>query len=251
MPNETKAIDYSVMLADLYAKRAGIDAAIAGIIAASGGYVNVTVPDGIGVPPNAGGSPDRQPTELPRGAFLGKSLPAAVKLYLSAVMKKQSIKEIATALRDGGVESTSDNFENVITGCLNRMKNNGEILRFKDGWALAEFYPEHLRRNLAPGAAPKSKNGKKAKKARKVPKPAAKSQSAAPEETLEKRIEAFAWGKMGGIVNFKQVSEAFPGMKPAVASMNLARIAKKFGWNKTTDGGYHVQGKVQEIQKVG
>src|ERR1700733_9104898 len=156
MPNDTKAIDYSVMLADLYAKRAGIDAAIAGIIAASGG--NVSLPEGIGTGPLAPGTPtDRQPTELPRGAFLGKSLPAAVKLYLSAAMKKQTIKEIATALREGGVESTSDNFESVITGSLNRMKNSGEVLRFKEGWALAEFYPEHLRRSLAQGIPPKSK----------------------------------------------------------------------------------------------
>lgn len=250
MPNDTKAIDYSVMLADLYAKRAGIDAAIAGIMAASGG--NVTLPENAGFPVSLNGpSPDRQPTELPRGAFLGKSLPAAVKLYLSAVMKKQTIKEIATALHDGGVESTSDNFESVITGSLNRMKNSGEVLRFKDGWALAEFYPEHLRRNLAPGTAPKAKGGKKAKKARKTAKPAAKPQSAAPEEGIEKRIEAFAWKNMGGIVNFKHVMEAFPGTKPAIASMMLAKIAKKCGWNKTTDGGYHIQGKVQEMPKAG
>jgi hypothetical protein len=249
MPNETKAIDYSVMLADLYAKRAGIDAAIAGIMAASGG--NVSVPEGAAFAAMGsvtGG--DRQATELPRGAFLGKSLPAAVKLYLSAVMKKQTIKEIATALHDGGMETNSDNFENVITGCLNRMKNNGEILRFKDGWALAEFYPEHLRRSLATGTAAKSKNVKKTKKARKVAKPATKPQPAAPRETLEKRIEAFAWKNMGGIVNFKQIVEVFPGTKPAIASMNLAKIAKKFGWNKTVDGGYHVQGKIQEIQKA-
>jgi hypothetical protein len=248
MPNETKAIDYSVMLADLYAKRAGIDAAIAGIMAASGG--NVTMPDNASFQTSPGGpSGDRQPTELPRGAFLGKSLPAAVKLYLSAVMKKQTIKEISAALHDGGIETTSDKFDNVITGCLNRMKNNGEILRFKDGWALAEFYPEHLRRSLATGTAAKGKGAKKTKKAKKSVKSTTKP-TAAPTETLEKRIEAFAWKNMGGIVSFKDIVEAFPGTKPAIASMNLAKIAKKFGWNKTVDGGYHVQGKIQEMQKA-
>jgi len=55
---------------------------------------------------------------------------------------------------------------------------------------------------------------------------------------------------MGGVVYFKQVAEAF-GLKPAIASMNLARIAKKCGWLKTNDGGYHVLGKVQEMPKAG
>jgi hypothetical protein len=87
--------------------------------------------------------------ELPRGALLGKSLPAAIKLYLSAVKRKQTAAEIATALRDGGVESTSSNFENIITGALNRLRKVGEVLRFKDGWALAEFYPESLRNRIA------------------------------------------------------------------------------------------------------
>ena len=45
-----------------------------------------------------------QAVELPRGALLGKSIPAAIKLYLSAVKQKQTIREIATALKDGGVE---------------------------------------------------------------------------------------------------------------------------------------------------
>jgi hypothetical protein len=96
----------------------------------------------------------------------------------------------------------------------------------------------------------KPKSAKKTKKAQKVAKPPMKPPQAAPSETLEKRIEAFAWKNMGGIVNFRQIVEAFPGTKPAIASMNLARIAKKFGWNKTTDGGYHVLGKIQEIQKA-
>jgi ribosomal protein S25 len=102
-----------------------------------------------------------QPIDLPEGAFLGKSVPVCIKLYLSAARKKKTVKEIAAALREGGVESKSENFENNVTSALARLKAAGEILRFKDGWGLSEWYPVHIR-----GAAPSAvrripKKGKK------------------------------------------------------------------------------------------
>lgn len=100
-----------------------------------------------------------QPIDLPEGAFLGKSVPACVKLYLSAAKRKKTIREIATALREGGIESTSDNFDNVVTGALFRLKKAGEVLRFKDGWGLPEWYPAHIR-----AAAPSSTNKRDSKK---------------------------------------------------------------------------------------
>lgn len=101
------------------------------------------------------------PLELPRGALLGKSFPAAIKLYLSAIKKKQTIREIANALRDAGVETTAKNFENPVQSAIYRLQTNGEVLRFKEGWALAEFYPENLRNRIA------EKNDTKPKKAKK------------------------------------------------------------------------------------
>lgn len=92
------------------------------------------------------------PVDLPKGALLGKSLPAAVKLWLTSARRKASVKEVATALREGGVESTSPNFENVVSGALHRLKANNEVLRFKDGWAAAEFYPATLRGNATKAA---------------------------------------------------------------------------------------------------
>jgi len=249
MSNDSKFIDYSVILADLYAKRAGIDAAIQGVIVASGAHNGASVPGAGASFTPIGPNSDHQPTELPRGAFRGKSLPAAVKLYLSAVIKKQSIKEIATALREGGVESTSDNFEGVITGCIHRMKANGELLQFKDGWALAEFYPQHIRAGLSQDKGSKRTTlKKKAKKTRKTSKEA--KQPVDPSQSLERRIEAYALEHLGAVVNFKQVADALPGTVPSVVSLTLGRMAKKFGWNKTTDGGYHLVGKVQEMPKA-
>ena len=101
-----------------------------------------------------------QPIDLPEGAFLGKSVPACIKLYLSAARKKKTIKEIALALKEGGVESTSDSFENVVTGAINRLKISGEVLRFKDGWGLPEWYPAHIR-SAAPTGKRRQKKGKK------------------------------------------------------------------------------------------
>ena len=107
------------------------------------------------------------PIDLPKGALLGKSLPAAVKLWLTSARRKASVREIATALREGGVESTSPNFENVVSGALHRLKANNEVLRFRDGWAAAEFYPTTLRTNSAKG----TKGAKSARaKRKKLPK---------------------------------------------------------------------------------
>ncbi|HEY1901703.1 MAG TPA: hypothetical protein VGG56_04685 [Terracidiphilus sp.] len=254
MPNDSKFIDYSVILADLYAKRAGIDAAIQGVIAASGSYIHTESNSGSSsFSPSGNG--DRQPTELPRGAFLGKSLPAAVKLYLSAVMKKQTIKEITVALRDGGVETTSPNFENVITGCLNRMKTNGEILRFKDGWGLPEFYPEHLRRSLSQAGATKSKiPGKKAtKKAKKPSKPAKVNPSPKPESTdgLAQKIGAFLNTSAGIFFTPQEIASAIPGAKSNVVSLMMGRLIKKPGFEKSAEGKYRADfSNVREMPKA-
>jgi|GEM_PF-2819801 len=107
------------------------------------------------------------PLELPRGALLGKSIPAAIKLYLSAVKKKQTIREIANALREGGVETTAKNFETPVQSAIYRLQATGDVLRFKEGWALAEFYPESLRNRIAQDSKQPKKTTGKAGRARK------------------------------------------------------------------------------------
>jgi hypothetical protein len=225
----------------LLAKRALIDATIANLVALSGG-VMPSLDSSI---PGTQGGADRQPTELPQGAFLGKSLPAAVKLYLSAVMKKQTIKEIATALRDGGVESTSDNFEGVITGCLHRMKSNGELLKFKDGWALAEHYPAHIRASLSQsGGVKRPTPKKKSKKIMKtvkhtkpvsdVPKPALMQ---SPKQGLEYQIEEFVRSRKSTF-GAADIMQAIPGVEPKSLPLVLGRLAKKHSWLKGSDGKY-------------
>jgi hypothetical protein len=112
-----------------------------------------------------------QPVDLPDGAFLRKSLPECIKLYLSAARKKKTIKEVSTALREGGVESTSDNFESVVTGALNRLKRAGEVLRFRDGWGLSEWYPANMRavNPAGPARRTKKKSSRKVNASKVIP----------------------------------------------------------------------------------
>ncbi len=225
--------------------RAYIDAAIGNLeqaMAATGALVPTDDTGSVSAYIPGGG--DSQPVELPRGAFLGKSLPAAIKLYLHAMKRKQTIREIATALRSGGVESTSDNFEGVITGCLNRLKGNGEVLRFKEGWALAEFYPENLRNKLAQESGAKRIPKKNARKPKKQPHSAETKEaktSDSKDTGLERRIETYLeqerkgnWVSAGEIVN---AVNAEPKSFPLV----MGRLVKKHGWQKGEDGRYKAQ----------
>jgi hypothetical protein len=59
-------------------------------------------------------------------------------------------------------ESNASNFENVVTGALFGLKKAGKVLRFKDGWGLAEWYPAHIR-----AVAPMASNKRTKKKGRK------------------------------------------------------------------------------------
>src|SRR6266852_4822406 len=106
-------MDYAAIVADLEAKRNALDQTIAafraahalGALGQAGEFPlppNGLVPSVFGpstfVPSVTGG-------EVPAGAFLGKSIPDATKLYLEIVKKKQTSREIAQALHKGGMET--------------------------------------------------------------------------------------------------------------------------------------------------
>jgi hypothetical protein len=184
--------DYAATLADMEAKYAALGNAIASLRAAlATGALGILLDIPAGSVP-AGQAPGI-PVSLPRGAFLGKKAPEAIKLYLSAARKKQTNKEIAQALRDGGLESTG-NFDNYVTGGLFRLKNDGVVLRFDDGWGLAEWYPESFRSRVVEKAAGNGKRKPKKKTVRKSKtteaKAAPKTPPAAATPGLEHRIEA-------------------------------------------------------------
>jgi hypothetical protein len=102
----------------------------------------------------------RAPIELPVGAFRNKSIPEAIKLFLASVRRKQTIRQIAQGLKDGGLESTARNFETTVAGAIYRLQDSGDVLKFKDGWDLALSYPEHIRKSIATDTKPQRKSRK-------------------------------------------------------------------------------------------
>jgi hypothetical protein len=145
-------------------------------------------------PAQSGAAGGSGPVDLPAGVFLGKSMPDAIKLYFSLAKRKQTSKELAAALREGGFESTSRNFEKTVNSTMHRMRETGDLLWFsKDGaFGLAEFYPEGLRNRITQEAKPKAKKrakGKKrAAKANNEPAPVAVKPEAG--ATIDQRIVA-------------------------------------------------------------
>jgi hypothetical protein len=234
----SEKFDYETMIADLKAKRATLDAAIASLEAAralgtlgqatEGAEVSKVVTSGIP------GAENGHPVELPHGAFHGKSLPAAIKLYLSAVKKKQSIREIATALREHGMESTSDNFEGVVTGSLNRLKTLGEVLRFKDGWGLSEWYPEAFRSRIA--SEPKARKGGKKKRSKRGK---TGTSPDANRESLEDRISAVLLRKPLPWTPKGMATELGATQLTGAVGLAFDRLVKKGQAVKDINGNYH------------
>lgn len=161
--------DFAEVLAVLEAKRAALDALI-------GSFRAAMSVGALGQPGDTDGAVQAHgtfngksfgPVDLPQGALLGKSLPTAIQLYLSAARRKQTTNEIVAALKEGGIETTSQSFVNTVYTALHRLKAAGTVLKFNDGWALAEFYPENLRSRLAErDAKPSRKTAKRPKRER-------------------------------------------------------------------------------------
>jgi hypothetical protein len=154
----SEGIDYATILADLENRRALLEAAIASLRAAmAGGAFGLGEGSSVQVGTPAGPSA-LQGGEVPDGAFFGKSIPAAMKLYLSIVAKKQTTKEIAAGLKKGGLETTSKYFEKIVHATLDRLRKNGEFVKIGDAWGLPEWYPAHIRAGLSqPAKQPNKK----------------------------------------------------------------------------------------------
>lgn len=117
--------------------------------------------------------------DLPVGVFRDKSLREAIQIYLGAGRRKQTNKEIAVGLQNGGIPTTSKFFDATVATALSRMKDDGVVLRFSDGWDLAASYPDSLRNRLdkdTKATKPKTKEkkvrAKAATKSEKEPKSA-------------------------------------------------------------------------------
>jgi len=247
--------DYAAMLADAEAKKAALEALIAGLRAAlAAGALGVSVPDLPSVAPTTVGGPPAESLTLPRGAFLGKTVREAIKLYLSAIRQKKSNKEIAQALRDGGMESAG-NFDNTVTHGLFRLKKDGVILRFDDGWGLADWYPESFR-NRAPqekvnsARSPRSRPRAKAKS--KHTQKATAARQTGGGKHIQTQVEHLLRDHPREEYTPQAVADKVGIPRVQTAQLLLSKLASKGYAEKTPTGGYRwLLAKVQEMPKTG
>lgn len=181
--------------------------------------------------------------DLPVGALRTKSVPDAIRLYLSAARQKQTNKEIAVGLRQGGLETTAGNFEANIAAALFRLKKAGVVLRFKDGWDLAEHYPDHIRNKLENGAKPKaaSRSEAKPKRQKAPPSKRATTRRATAEQdgpSIDARIAAYVAARPMQVFSPAELGKAVNESDFKRVAMALARLQGRGKVIKRTDGEY-------------
>jgi hypothetical protein len=234
----TDSIDYSAVLADLEAKRAALDATISHLrlylSGQSGSSVSASSPTGTA---STNG-------EIPAGAFLAKSIPEAAKLYLQIVKRKATTRDIAEALRRGGMESTSSNFQGIVHAVINRYwKAGGDIVKLdKSTWGLAEWYPSGVRATVQ-----EKKSSKKRRTKNKAPKPKGGMSPPNTEPTklpLEQQISDLLAVNSTMAFSPATVAEIL-GVKTSPVALALGRMAAKGKAQKARDG-YMAPGSVTE-----
>jgi hypothetical protein len=244
----TQPIDYAAILADLEGKKIALESAIASVRAAiAAGTLGQS---GDGMTYSAPGLPGALTGgEVPAGAFLGKSIPDATKLYLEIVKKKQTSKEIAEALLKGGMESTSKNFPSIVHAILDRArkaKNPALVKVDKSHWGLTGWWPKGI--GSANGTQLKKSPKKKAAKKTKAEEKAAASplthQSAptiVPNDKNPKEVNS----------NAKQVMDVLRA-KPG-SEFGLDAIAQQTGMTVRNVGlmlGNFIRGKNPKVEKT-
>lgn len=246
----TESLDYTAILNDLEAKKKAIEAAIASLRSAlSVGALGLTLADAsVGMQDAVGFS--FSTGEVPDGAFLGKSIPEAVKLYLEIVKKKQTTRQIADALRKGGIESISSRFPTIIHATLNRVRKspNSPIVKVGTLWGLSGWYPKGITSGPTEKRSKKSKH--KTKAAKKVGlaatneiKTALQSVPIADKKKggAVERISQILQSKPSGEFTAQQIAEQ-TSLNVQVAHMMLARLAKQGKAHKTPSGAYRTIG---------
>lgn len=167
----TGNINYNAVLADLEARRAQIESAIAAVktILASVGSLGEGSTGGV----------ITSLENIPTGAFLRLSIADATKKFLDMVKTKQSTPRITEALERGGLPPAKIN---TVYSVLRRRESEiGDIIRLGDEWALAEWYPNNpnLRKRSEKNGKPKGKKRTHKKSAKpKGEKPLSKADAA-------------------------------------------------------------------------
>ncbi len=232
------SLDYGAVLADLEAKRSALDQTIASLRSLmGGGALAINAGDSImGMADNI--SLSLHGGEVPAGAFHGKSVPEAAKLYLSLVKQKKSTREIAEALVKGGMESNSKNFETTVAGGLYRAFNTtGEIVRVKGAWGLAEWWPAGVRASQGKGKSSKAKKSRKQKSVKAAAKVASTHTESNGHQKPQERISEFLRSNPTKIYTPQEVSKEL-GIEINPTLLTLGRLAAKNVAEKIESGKY-------------
>ena len=243
--SNVEKMDYAAFLADLERKRALLDNAIASLraVVAAGESVAPaeTVPGVLGLP-----SLPTHNAEIPDGAFFRKGIPEAAKLYLGHIRKKQTVREIADALKAGGIESRSRKFPSIVATVLGRVrKTSGDFIKFPDGtWGLAAWYPAGFRPVAGKKEAKRKKRKRMPRKGKKRVAGSYAKLSQTPtapspaKNGLQGRISSWMRANRGTEYSGKEVAAALNIPNVTTANLLLGKLAAKKEVEKTATGKY-------------
>ncbi|MGC2697904.1 MAG: hypothetical protein WA738_19120 [Candidatus Angelobacter sp.] len=126
-------INYAAVIADMEAKRAQLDSAIAAmkVLMEQTGTLAATAPP---VPRLA------SLAEVPPRAFVGLSISAAVRMLLEMMQRRMTIREIMQGLQAGGLKPSK--YRNVYAILRQREADKADIIKVNTKWGLAEWNPE-------------------------------------------------------------------------------------------------------------
>ncbi len=234
---EFKTLDYNAVLADLEARKAALEHAIASlkVIMRSGVLIGKFVDS---MPPMADNvAVGIHGGDVPVGAFLGKSIPEAAKLCLQIVKRKLTSREIAEFLKKGGIETTAKNFPTQVHSILTRAtkSHTSPILKLdRSYWGLADWYPTGLRSS---GNADKrvEKRGRKRRRGRLAKLEDGPKLLSGPSPTS--RIVQVLKSKPGAEFSPQDVA-APANVSPQVAALTLGRLVAAKQAEKTSSGKY-------------
>lgn len=247
-------MDYQTMLADMEAKKAILEQAIASVRAAIAAGLGVSgdvqIQPGTGSMIMNAGVGLGSSGDIPKGAFRGKSIPESITLYLAAVRKRCPTNEIIQGLKKGGIVSTSKTFDIVVGNTLRRLKSEGKLLLFDDGWGLPEWVPEGLRSRVDQQVKAQTKSKKKKpSKAKDKKELSSKPSVVVPiNKGLEQRIEAVLKANGGKSLSPAEVAKTLEVGVKGVA-LALGRMAAKDKAEKCGDSTYRATR--DKVQKTG
>ena len=130
-------VDWAAALAD-------IEARIAKLQGVADGIRDMLAASGSGAAPTGGGPGGGGGGSVKPDTFLKLSIPDATKKLLDMTRSKQSTQEVMDALVKGGLPPSK--YNTIYSILARRASQVGDIINMKGDWALAEWYPNHVRK---------------------------------------------------------------------------------------------------------